>query len=201
MNPRPKSFSQKKKENQANVNLDIIQFEGYEIVKDVNLKIINTKVEKARFDIYGNYVYKIENNSHYVIDAEIDLNQSKEIKPKQNIENIIFRERIEPFNQNYNNETSGVVCEVQYLINYKIKANMKFLINFPSYEQQKNFVEKDEELILKNYELCQEHLSNLSILNIKDEMLNKIFSENKIDFFVDFQYPYNIKELEVIAYE
>ena len=53
-----------------------IQYENYKITKGISLKIINAKVEKAKVDIYGNFIYKVDNESHYEVGVEMDFSNS-----------------------------------------------------------------------------------------------------------------------------
>ena len=58
---RMRSFTTIKRSKKNKQKKQKILFENYEINKDIDLKIINVKVDKAKFDIHGNYIYKIEN--------------------------------------------------------------------------------------------------------------------------------------------
>jgi hypothetical protein len=60
MHHKQRTHFQKKKQSPTKIKNKKLQFENYEIVKDVNLKIINTKVEKAKIDIHGNFIYKVK---------------------------------------------------------------------------------------------------------------------------------------------
>lgn len=95
--PHPKnrirSLTAKKNKILKKQNKKQLNFENYEVTRGISLKIINTNVEKAKADIHGNYVYKVDNDSHYEIDCEIDYTGSSDIKARDAVEdNLIFRE-------------------------------------------------------------------------------------------------------------
>lgn len=78
---------------------------------------------------------------------------------------------------------------------------MKFLINFPTLEKQKKLIESDEEIIIENMEICEKVLKDLAFEILTEEELNKIFIENNIKIYVDFNFSPIVKEMEVNTFE
>jgi hypothetical protein len=75
---------------------------------------------------------------------------------------------------------------------------MHFIINFPSYDKQKQLISVDEKKNIINLKLCEDNLYKLSIMDLKDEELINIFNLKGINYFTDFEFPFNnFLEIEV----
>ena len=106
--PRAVTVNLKSKELKESKELDKEKakkqrFENYKIDEGIELIILNTKVEKARKNIFGNFLYKINNNSHYEVKAILDLSNSDSINIKQlQQKDLIFQLDIDPFTSSDN---------------------------------------------------------------------------------------------------
>lgn len=56
---RPRNSTIKKNKLLNKTNKTKLQYENYEICKGISLQIINSRVEKAKKDIYGNFIYEV----------------------------------------------------------------------------------------------------------------------------------------------
>ena len=56
---KTQSYKKKNTEDITLQNNKKINSESLEIIKGITLQIVNTKVEKAKKNIYGNYIYKV----------------------------------------------------------------------------------------------------------------------------------------------
>jgi len=194
------------------------RFESYTIDHGINLIILNAKVEKAKKNIFGNFLYKIDNNSHYEVKATLDFSNSEfiNIKPEQFIpkDTLVFELKIDPFTTSENevctevmnqikNEViiedihhPGKFCEIQYLIGYRINANLTKDIKFPSFEKQISLIQKDIDDIAEVYNKCLISYKNMYqvFYNIKNEKF-KFLSPAKL--FIDILFPPIINQLEI----
>ena len=158
---KPKYRNLIPQENDPQKNRDkSTYFESYDIgsyENKINLVIKSIHTEKSNYDVYGNFLYSIQNNSHFEIDAEIDFAQSQNIRTQENQPNKkIFRCHVDPY-ENFgkkkddDDEDKGI-CKVQYIRGYLVKAKLKFAFTFPSKEKQKVFVVEDHREIEEIYE-------------------------------------------------
>jgi hypothetical protein len=81
---------------------------------------------------------------------------------------------------------------------YDVSALMKFYINFPSQEKQKEMIGDDQKYIEDNLVLCRENLRNFSLENIDDnEAIKLILKEANITTFIDYDFPPVQKEIVI----
>ena len=135
----------------------------------VRLVIKSLYTEKSNFDIHGNFLYQIKNNSHFEIESELDFSKSSHYRTQEKNtfepNKTIFLSHIEPFqdlnkniikekNKKEEEEEDGI-CKVQYNRGYKIKTKIKLAFTFPSLEKQLSFVKEDHQEIKENLEQWQ----------------------------------------------
>ena len=84
---KPKYRNLIPKENDPQKNKDkSTYFESYDIgnyENKIKLFIKSIHTEKSNYDAYGNFLYSIQNNSHFEIDTEIDFSQSQNIRTQE----------------------------------------------------------------------------------------------------------------------
>ena len=132
----------------------------------VRLVIKSLYTEKSNFDIHGNFLYQIKNNSHFEIESELDFSKSSHYRTQEKNtfepNKTLFISHIEPFqdlnksitkekNKKEEEEEDGI-CKVQYNRGYKIKTKIKLAFTFPSLEKQLSFVKEDHKEIEENLE-------------------------------------------------
>jgi len=178
------------------------RYENYTIDEGINLIILNTKVEKARKNIFGNFLYKIDNNSHYEVKAILDLSDSESINIKQDQQKgqMKFELKLDPFISSENEvsmeiDHPGKFCEIQYLIGYRINANLTININFPSFEKQTSLIKKDIDIIKDLYEKSLLRFNKI-YFGFYDHV-REYSSWNSTKYFVDIYFPPVNNELEV----
>ena len=135
----------------------------------VRLVIKSLYTEKSNFDIHGNFLYQIKNNSHFEIESELDFSKSSHYRTQEKNtfepNKTLFISHIEPF-QDLNKsiikekskkeeEDEDGICKVQYNRGYKIKTKIKLAFTFPSLEKQLSFVKEDHKEIKENLEQWQ----------------------------------------------
>jgi hypothetical protein len=232
MNGRQRKLTAKKNTIIKKNNQKKIHFENFEIGKGISLKIINVKVEKAKIDIHGNYIFKIDNESHYEVGVELDFTGSSQIftRDMHNSENgLIFKQQIDSFshqsisnNNNSNNNFSatnhnnsstnihhsvsedqidinaGKICEMEYLIGYHVNSKIKFEINFPTLEKQKNLIQTDVDLLSNQLELCERHLKYIAYEVLPFTEFSNLLKNFNIKQFVDWEFsPKIFSEIEI----
>lgn len=97
--------------------------------------------------------------------------------------------------------TKNKICEIEYLIGYKVNCKMKFEIKFPSLEQQKRLILVDEQLIKHDLFLCSTHIRHLALEFVKIEEIIKVISDNAIKYFIDEEFPPLKNEIDVETFE
>ena len=75
---------------------------------------------------------------------------------------------------------------------------MQFIINYPSLDKLKKLITEDENKKINNMKLCEDKLNRISLKDLKDEDLLKIFNERGIDYFTDYKFQFSdLFEIEV----
>lgn len=199
-----------KKLKQSNKKLNI---EIFEIIPNISIVIVKLRMNKAQKNLLGNYIYLIENNSHYSVDVKFDFNESLSIQFNDLITNKIIRDTIEPFtispnyikgdSQEYNSKSK--VADLLYLNNYYVKCKIQLEIKFPTANFQYAILEKNEshnsycndsklELINKYFKMFDFSFTLKNNYNYIKETLYKY----NITGYVDFEfYPYNFQEMYI----
>ena len=177
-------------------------FETYDIgnyENKIKLLIKSIHTEKSNYDVYGNFLYSIQNNSHFEIDSEIDFSESRNIRTQEKDayqpNKKIFRCHIDPYdnfinnkknkNENENNNNNNIkgICKVQYIRGYIVKAKLKCAFTFPSKEKQKIFVVDDHqeiEDILEKWKKYKPSQIEQLLLFVKNKNLSY---ENLFNFY------------------
>lgn len=205
----------KKKETNKKPTNKKLQVEVHDITNQISFNVVKTRLDKAQKNVFGNFLYLLDNNSHYQVDIELDFSESSQIQSNDSLSSKVIRETIDPFTsckefvrsdgKDYNLKCK--LCELQYLVGYLVSCKIKFDVKFPSIETQLEIVDKDDyyneisndkKLIkiknyFKNYDLsfCLEN---------KLAEFHEFMKLNHIAIFIDHNfYPFKIKEMIVPA--
>ena len=166
----------------------------------VRLVIKSLYTEKSNFDIHGNFLYQIKNNSHFEIESELDFSKSSHYRTQEKNtfepNKTLFISHIEPF-QDLNKsitkektkkeeEDEDGICKVQYNRGYKMKTKIKLAFTFPSLEKQLSFVKEDHKEIAENLEQWKKfkpsQIEQLLLFYSDDSLIpyNQDINDNKI---------------------
>lgn len=181
----------------------VLNFESFNVLSNnINLYIVKIKTDKVNINLSGFYIYLLNNNTHYQIEVELDFGGSINIQSEMFSINKTVKRTIEPFsllnkqfltNSDIEINPKCQICEIDYLYDYNVNLNIKYYINFPHIQLQKELIKQDPFNI---YEYCQNksmidllnkfknyELTEIIINDIKD--VETLLIEENLPYFVD----------------
>ena len=186
--------SEEKKNKDKSTYSEIYEIGGLDSKAKLIIKSLHT--EKSNFEIHGNFLYQINNCSHFEIDSELDFSKSSNYRTQEKNafepNKTLFRSHIEPFQDLYKatikekakkDEEEDGICKVQYNRGYKIKANIKLAFTFPSLEKQLSFVKEDHKEIneyMEQWRKFKPSQIEQLLLFYDSNNLNDSFNDNDI---------------------
>lgn len=156
------------------IKIKKLNMEAFELQKGIYLYITKIRVDKTSKDIFGHFLYLLDNMTHYEIEVEFDFTNCKNIS-KTNIINVT----INPFSittdyalhedKPYNEKSK--ICQLEYYSKYYIDIKMKFDVKFPSLKKQYELINTDK-FEYNVLEILSNTINNDNKLSISTEYKN-----------------------------
>ena len=131
----------------------------------------------------GTYIWNIEVKTMSVITLNLSFENSENIQ----IENNNNSEILITINPYENKQIVKITLFQDWVLNPKFQLKL----NVPSKEIQENFIKNDKKINNENLKKCLDNFKFIQLENYQINEIEKLFTEKKIDKFVDFDFQPN----------
>ena len=131
----------------------------------------------------GTYIWNIEVKTMSVITLNLSFENSENIQ----IENNNNSEILITINPYENKQIVKITLFQDWILNPKFQLKL----NVPSKEIQENFIKHDKKINNENLKKCLDNFKYIQLENYQINDIEKLFTEKKIDKFVDYDFQPN----------
>ena len=131
----------------------------------------------------GTYIWNIEVKTMSVITLNLSFENSENIQ----IENNNNSEILITINPYENKQIVKITLFQDWILNPKFQLKL----NVPSKEIQENFIKHDKKINNENLKKCFDNFKYIQLENYQINDIEKLFTEKKIDKFVDYDFQPN----------